>query len=1115
MTEPQTYERTVQATDDDDFEIGELQVAEYLLFLLAFDTYAGHLADNEVNLATNSHGMMGLKLLKTLDMRDGVAIEGFLIEKSAREVSKKTIARTFRVRVSNPVQAARRALTLRTVLTRGGATTINAIFDVARARKAVKSALAAHILDDPAAALGQYAAVPLQNVRLKAWIRKCVVLVQEGGFDEVAEVAQVPSAAVESAVGTATNATSEIVNQQLLGDGQTQADGIRGAQEAQAAALSQVQEDATAAAREMIELAGESDDPPTRSEVMGIATAAAVAALSDSGDSDNVPEALRALDPEQRAAALTDGRVLVAAGAGAGKSFTLVRRVQFLVQSRGVDPSRILVSSFNKVAADELQHKISKALGAEAVDRMTVGTLHGTFRGAILKYGTPEEQSMFREGFVGTGAAVARAVNGFLRKCNATYDSRTEKWTDAEVPSASSMMMFQTRWAGNDISPQQAMSEATSDEEMAAAKWYELYLGFKGDMGPSWSPPRCSGADREAQSVIDRFDRKHREKGGQRIRLGTFDDMISVFRDILRRSPEIRQRAQKAFDHIMIDEAQDLNAMQAEVMAMLTEHIGDGSDGKSFWMIGDPDQSVYSFRGARPELFVAKDGAEGWTTRLIRTNYRCPPEVVEHANRLIAHNSDRLDKEANPNPSRSRGESSIVVRMPDDEAQAAIETTTEIKAQLDAETAEVSDFAVLCRTNKELHAYETALLMRGVPYARKGSASFLGAPETKAFLGYVALVTETDAEATQKALVDVLNKPNRFFIGPDKAQAAVDFALNAYARSRGMTKSSVDVSTALRDPSFQAALVQGITGQRGGFKFDKALEKIEDLQFALQQLAVLANDENATTQDLFEGVLDMPGIKFDIDPSTGRIRGELPTTLREDLQGDITDNTGGDDASEDDSEEDGDSQIRGLGNIAFLFELAKPDASDPGDEVLPPTTPRGFWAKMQRLQERAKELRVDIGAWEAEQKKLDPEDRRPPPGVYLGTAHSTKGAQWPTVYVQMPHGLWPMKPREKSVDRELTLEEQAKMDAEIRDQVESERRLAYVALTRPSETLRVISPARMGNRPAGLSSFITEAGLTMGENVEQGVSPDEGTPKTAWAEDIQQPGLDWKAKDIF
>ena len=963
---------------DDSEEIGELKVAEYIILTLAFSTYVGYVEEQTDAPANDEHTRKGIKLLRLIDSQQGENIQNFLYDHSSRDESKRSIKRTFRVRVSNVEQASRRALTLRTVINRGGAATLKALFQEARPRKGIRSAITASMVEDPATALSQYAAIPLQNVRIKAWVKAAQKLAGSG------DVIHNP---VEVAADTVADGIEKLRAQQVVEDGSTSVDTLQDSQEAQEDIIAQAQESASEAAREAMELSGEEDVPPNKSEVVGIATAAALAVASEIGNSESIPEPLKKLDPEQRAAALTDGKVLVAAGAGAGKSTTLVARVKYLVEDRGVGPGKILVSSFNKKAAEELKVKIGKAVGGQATNAMTVGTLHGLFLGAIKKYGTPEERAMFQGTASGilSGSTVASAVNRLWRKCFAE-DQGGGRMKDADAPKAKSMKMHVTKWAGNGVSVAEAKAKAVSPEEQDAALWYEMYEGLKGAL-PGWKP-QCEGRA-EAKGEYDRFVQKHRVRRGENgreyiIRVGDFDDMISVFKDLLERNNDVRSKAQKAFDHILIDECQDLNSVQHRVLELMTGHITDGKDGKSFWMIGDDKQSIYAFRGARPDLFTGLDGKEDWTTRMIRTNYRCPPEVVELANKLIAHNEDQIEMEANAAPSRNRGEASITVQGYGDEAATAIAVASEIKDIWDQETNEISDNAILCRTNNELNSYETALLMRGIPYARKGASSFLSSPETKAFLGYVTLATDSDHEKMQKAFLDVLGKPNRFFASPDKLERAVDYALSNYARSSGQTKKSINPMVALRDPGFQMDLVYILKGTTSGFKARKGFEAVQDMVQALSEIEAVASDEKATTNDLFDAILDTPGVAFDIDPNTGRIRGEKEVSFREELNASLKDYGSEDD---DEKEEAGPDGGMNLGNISFLYELAKPDPNDPADAELSPETPKGFWAKMDRLTERASELRIDLDAWEKEQDKLSPEDRKPPPGVYLGTIH--------------------------------------------------------------------------------------------------------------------------------
>lgn len=1084
----------VTATEESAEEaIGELVVAEYLVFLFALDTYIRYVEET-----TKEHDpsddviKKGLSILRRADS-ELATIKTFLDSQLPSATHKKMALKYLNLRATSPEGVGRRALGLRTVLSRGGSPTMRAIFDSNRAIREVREAMGASMLDNADAALDLFAKIPFQNSRLKSWIRLAA---------DTAVSTPMPANVVEAGAKEAQDQKAEILHHGIQQLAATGAEDSKIAQEAQSDKLIQVQEEATAAARQAMEQAGEPDEPLTKSEVVGVAVAAATAAISDPSNSQNIPEPLRKLDDEQRVAALSDGRVLVAAGAGAGKSTTLVSRVSYLTSDRRVLPSRILATSFNTKAANELKEKIGRSVGGDNLQQMSVGTMHSLFRRFIGEYGTPAERTAMGlnrgggNGFVQGGGAVARTVQKMWSECYPPKERPT--------PKLKNMLKLKSQWSGNNITPAQARATARKQEEADGADWYELYQGLKGDI-PGWKPP-CeekakSAVEEEYQEKLETW----RRRGGRGVppkkrgttfetfltkmrpsgeRLGDFDDMLSIFRDILKREPGVRKSIQKVYDHIMVDECQDLNQVQHDIIEMMSEHIGDGSDGKSLWMVGDDKQSIYGFRGARPDLFTGLHGKEGWKTRMIKTNYRCEPEIVEAANKLITHNTDQIPMEARPSPAKVRGSGNIRVETPADEADAALGAVEEIKTSLDA-GGNVSDFSVLCRTNAELHAYETACIIRGVPYARKGAASFLGSPETKAFLSYVQLATGDDYGKMQKALTEVINRPNRFFLAPDAATQAVEESLSEYARKVGHTLKNVNPVSALRDREFVAILAGKIAKTQSGFKYDKTVEQLEEMSGAIDTMQANSTQPGYGTKDLFEEILALRGKGSSVDPLTGRSV-FIEQTFRETLQTELRDAPGDDDDADADEEEEDSS--KGLGNISFLFKLAEVDPTDPMDLEQNPNGPLGFKAKMERYAAKARDLRIDLSKWDKEQQALPPERRAPPPGVYLGTIHSVKGAQWPTTFVQMPKGKFPfeMKPRpgEPPPDPE-----------EVKAQMEGERRLAYVALTRAAKSLHIICPTVVGGKAAGISPFVDEAELNTGENVPK------AAPKTAAVHD--------------
>jgi superfamily I DNA/RNA helicase len=1411
---------------EDEGTAGEYRAAEYIIFSLAFDTYVRHLEETiaaslkqkterlaqieeqtalaspeeAVSMAEEAKRLRGeiekleshkenpvdaiindgLTLLRRLD-RDVEAFRKFIAEHIPSPALMQMLTRALARPARTVMGAGRRALGLRTLLNRGGTKLQRGIFDTPRARQQIKVAISAAMLDNADAALDLFSGMTVSNSYIRTWIDKAVAAAKamsEG--DQVSRLAN----PVEKASSEAAEQAPKLMAQQAQELGARGAEEVQKAQEARQETMAIIEQTATAAARDALDKNEEPDEPPTRSEVVGLATAAAVAALSDPSNPQSIPETLKKLDDEQRAAALSDGRVAVFAGAGAGKSTTLAARVAHLVRDRKVNPSRILVTSFNTKSSDDLRVKLGPLVGGEALEQMSLGTMHSLFLGFVKEFGTPVERGAMTRGFVEGGNKIAYAVQRIWEDC----------YGKATLPRMKMVSMSKARWSGNDVSPAMAAEQATTPDEEVAARWYEMYEGLKGTL-PGWRPP-CQSKGYET------FMGKNRPGGD---RLGDFTDMLKIYRDILKRSPEIRKKVQGMFDHIIVDECQDRNTLMAEIVDMMSEHITDGADGKSVWMVGDDKQcchvdtevatpdgvcragdllpgslvraykngdvsdqivdhvrpsnwtwgyrittttgkslvvspnhriwvseinpdmegylvylmyrsdmgfrvgvtsngrtestgrrscvnrmamenaeaiwfldnftdheeallseesyslqygvpttvfngqwrnlnqdrinaifgkfgrngarlledrhldpglphwtayassngrrvrrviqmlahhskgtlvsfewsgddldaklegftpvclakgdnrrrlrryfnsyrdgldfalclrertgallnrrlslggaeepyqlvqasgvfvgmrvaalngsdvdteevtsvekvegsfvdlgvkeasnffgggilshnSINSFQGANAELFKDLYEKEGTKTRVIRTNYRCEPEIIEAANQLISHNEGNVPIPQTAAPGRNPGRATIRVEVTDDDVGAALLAVEEIK-QNQALGGSLTDHAILCRTNKELNAYETACIIRGVPYARRGASSFFGSPETQAVLGYVQLVTGTDFTKAQEALGHVINNPNRFFLSdPKKAPEAVKQSIADYARTTGADAKSISPVRALKDHSFVRILARALaqlTRTGKGFKFE---EKIQTLGMSLEDMQAMSKDPDYSTKNLFDDILSLKGV--------GIIDGEFrDQTFRESLQDSLNNAIGDEDATGEEADED---ELKGLGNVAFLYKLAEKDPTDEDDALTPPTSPLGFAAKMSRYASKMRDLRTDTDKWVKDQRRKAPEDReKAPPGVYVGTVHSTKGSEWKTTFVQMPKGKFPIMFKTKPGAPPPDPEKEEK-------RIEDERRLGYVALTRAAQNLRIMCPKVVGGKAAGVSPFVDEAGL--------------------------------------
>jgi superfamily I DNA/RNA helicase len=1112
MLIPITPKLAVNEPEDDDLEIGEFQVAEYIIFLLALDTYQRY-AEETSGIDDTEDALIkrGLKILRMADTQIDQYRE-YLETHLTKPSQISMLRRALNLKVFNPAGAARRALQFRTILTRGGTQTVKGILDNPKYVRQVKAAIAASMLEDADRALDVFAAIPLLNIRMRAWID---IAAKQSGSGTFAP-SPVDSASNEVAASTEIKSTS-IKEVAEAGAQSTQID-----QDSRAVMIHKVQTNATEAARKSLEVNKHPDEPPRESEVVGIATAAAVAAISDPSLIQNIPIPLRELDEEQRSAALTGGRVRVAAGAGSGKSTTLVARIDYLVKDARINPARVMACSFNRKAALELKEKIAKKVG-EGASGIQVGTMHSLFAKLIVGtrdtpgFGTREEQDMLRPPRLiapsGRGvksispSSLSQTIRNMWIECGpdslVSMYKYPRKWVE-EPPKAKKAGLLLNAWRGNDVTLEQAKALVTSKAEAQAYIWYEMYLGLKGDI-PGWRPP-CADSKPYAS-----FMNRNR-KGGER--LGDLDDMLKILRDILKRDPKAKGVIQGMYDHILVDEAQDLNTIQHQIFAMMSEQITQESKNKSIWMVGDEKQAIYQFRGAKPELFQALD--EGWTTKNIRTNYRCQPEIVEAANTLIAHDNDGTVVASMADPRKDRGRASIQVSTPEDNVEAAIDTIGRYRREID-EGSDAENFAVLARTNAELNDFETACIINEIPYIRSGGKGFLDAPESRAVLGFIDLAVGNDYEKMKKSLVATLMKPDRaLFLSLDDVEKAVDEALNDVARRERVNVNLIRPDILLESKYVRVladklklpyklkimASAKGDT-RKGEWMYKNRVDEMEDnllgMASNLRDLRI-AIEENKPTEELLNYILDnMQSKVTSWDRDTRRNVTET-TSLRQQITNDVAV------FSDDDDEEDEDdakesvppSEIgeggvmptkekaqtaKGLGAVQFLFALSKPNKSDQ-ENLTDPELAQGFAKKIARYSKVAESLRIDPDKWEKEQQKLDPGMRREkPPAISLSTVHKVKGAQWKNVTVLMPKGLFPMerKPREDEPPPDPVVEA-ARMKAE--------RNLAYVALTRAAVNLEVTCPMNKG-----VSPFVFQAGLAPGENVKKPSSdhPEEVT----------------------
>jgi superfamily I DNA/RNA helicase len=1066
-------------------QFGELEIAEYIVFLQALDTYMRYVEESHDATTEDDVIRKGVMLIRLADRQHAEAIRGFLGQNLPTDVHKRMLTRAFGF-LPTPRGLGRRALQIRTLLAKGGTPTMRAVFKSNVALKQARAALAAAIIEDADAALDKFAVIPMRHQRMRDWIDTAAEQAGAGTFQNP----------IQAANNDAGDAVNELAAEKLRQKAAPMAsDEAADADAKQSESLTTVQTTATAAAQRAMKVSGEPDVPPTRSEVIGIATAAAAAAMSDPDHQANVPSALRgpiADDPEQLRAAMTSGRVLVAAGAGSGKTTTLIGRMAYLVQDLKVNPSRIFAVTFNKEAAHGIGEKIAQKVGKEIADQMSIGTMHSIFRGLVMDYGNAEEKAALGKNMIGSrqgvpkeGSTKGRTLTEYLLN---TTMSKLWKTCFEEDPPRGPGKAVQS-WIMNNVTPEQALEEAADDKERAVATWYAWFQGFKG-ITKGWKPDCVAtnhDADRQWTGFLAEF------RSGGKDRLGDFSDMIVMARDLLKRSPEARKKLQGMYDHICVDEAQDLNEVQHEIIRYMSEHVECEDKKRSLWMVGDEIQSINRFAGARPDLFTQfhEDGC--FQTRMIGTNYRCLPEIIEAANTLMEHHPRGIPMTTRPHKEKPRGKASILLSAPEDHASGAVAIISEIKQQLAAGAA-LKEFAVLSRNRIELNDYETACIIEGIPYGRKNGTSFLKSPETTTVMSYMDLVAGADFSKMQRSLVNIIDKPVRLYLPAGKAEQVIQIVINKRAQRLNISSKQVNPIDL-----FDRQGIADIIREAGtkSWDQDKAMAALEELGDTLQGLR--ATIQKGTVTDLDSGEPTKFTTKHLIDEiltingAADKRTGERPKLI--DVL--MPQNFKSDEPEEDDPDADLNDH-KPVGNVAFLYQIAAGTASADTD----PSDPLKFKARLDDLEAKAQDLRVNLDAWREEQKALDPDKRKDPPCVVLQTVHSVKGAQWKNTTVIMADGVFPPKPRRGTPAQEaaLTDEQLAKRAEKERLDFLTERQLAYVAMTRAAENLTIVSPARnaYGRRAKGAPVFVIEAGLRVGQNVEGKSDPEPIDPvKTA------------------
>jgi DNA helicase-2/ATP-dependent DNA helicase PcrA len=400
---------------------------------------------------------------------------------------------------------------------------------------------------------------------------------------------------------------------------------------------------------------------------------------------------------QQEAVNHIDGPMMVVAGPGSGKTAVITERVKHLVKS-GISPENILVITFTRAAALEMKKRYFDS--GEGDVKVKFGTFHSVF------------------------FTMLRAAYNF------TYDNIVTTKTQYEL-----------------IKEIDARSgfEVRDENEFADAMLGEI-SHVKGSMVDIDLYYSMNCPANIFKKIYASYDRELKRR-----RLLDFDDMMVYTYELLTKRPDILKAWQNTFRYILIDEFQDVNSLQFQIVKMLAEPAGN------LFIVGDDDQSIYGFRGSRPDIMrrFTTDYPEAEVVKL-SVNYRCSGNITETAGRVISHNKNRISKKIR---AQKKAGDKVSIRVFENAREENAEIRKIIKAKHD-EGLPYSEISVIYRTNVAARGLISALSSSGIPYRCRDQVPNLY--EHWIAQDILAYIRVASGSLKRKDFLRIVNRPNRY-----------------------------------------------------------------------------------------------------------------------------------------------------------------------------------------------------------------------------------------------------------------------------------------------------------------------------------------------------------------
>jgi ATP-dependent DNA helicase Rep len=429
--------------------------------------------------------------------------------------------------------------------------------------------------------------------------------------------------------------------------------------------------------------------------------------------------------PQREAVKCIDRPCLVLAGAGSGKTGVITRKIAWLIE-HDYDARHVCAVTFTNKAAREMKQRVAKLLGGKATRGLNISTFHSLGQRILLR---EAHRLGYRRGF---SIMDARDVESCLTELahREVQDADYAKQTMYQI----------SRWKNDFVEPRAALAAADTPLLQNQARLYDEYQQHL---------LACNSMD--------------------------FDDLIMLPVIIFRAQAEVLNKWQDRVRYLLVDEYQDTNTSQYEMIKMLCGLR------QKLTVVGDDDQSIYAWRGARPEnLQRLQQDFAGMEVIKLEQNYRSSGRILAAANQLIANNHHLYQKKLWSAASAGDMIRVFPCKNADDEANRVV---VDILSKRFQENTPCRDFAILYRSNFQSRNYEKALRDHSIPYQITGGSAFFERREIKDIMAYLRLLANADDD---QALLRIINVPRR------EIGAATIKTLATYAASR---KKSLDSAT--------------------------------------------------------------------------------------------------------------------------------------------------------------------------------------------------------------------------------------------------------------------------------------------------------------------------------